>query len=200
MISREVERVEYIIRECLNFVRPAELGIQPLRVDTLIDSVVARMATLHPGMKFPVQKPDDGDLMVDGDLALLEQALTNLLSNAVDACQGKGTVTVSLRMSRHFTESVRLNRQVEMLLPNRSGKEEQFLRIHIRDDGPGIPLEVQDRIFVPFFTTKKTGTGIGLPIAQKIVHAHGGVLDMNSEIGKGTEFIIKIPMRHAGGR
>jgi signal transduction histidine kinase len=200
MMAREVEKVEYIIRECLNFVRPAELGIQPVRVDTLVDGVVARMVTLHPGMTFSVQKPENRDLMVDADVALLEQALTNLLANAVDACHGKGTVTVSLRMSRHFTESVRLNRQVEMLLPGQSGKEEQFLRIHIRDDGPGIPTEVQDRIFVPFFTTKKTGTGIGLPIAQKIVHAHGGVLDMDSEVGKGTEFIIKIPMRHAGGR
>jgi signal transduction histidine kinase len=137
---------------------------------------------------------------VDVDAALLEQALTNILANAVDACQGKGTVTVSLKTSRHYTESVRLNRHVELLLPGQSGKEEQFLRIHIRDNGPGIPLEVQDRIFVPFFTTKKTGTGIGLSMAQKIVHAHGGVLDMDSEVGKGTEFIIKIPMRHSSGR
>jgi signal transduction histidine kinase len=200
MMSREVEKVEYIIRECLNFVRPAELGIQPVRVDTLLDGVMARMITLHPGMEFSLQKQGSGDLMVDADVALLEQALTNLLANAVDACQGNGTVNVFLGMSRHFTESVRLNRQVDMLLPGDSGKEEEFLRIHIRDDGPGIPPEVQDRIFVPFFTTKKTGTGIGLPIAQKIVHAHGGVLDMDSEIGKGTEFIIKIPMRHASGR
>ena len=200
MIAREVEKVEYIIRECLNFVRPAELGIQPVRVDTLVDGVVARMVTLHPGMKFSVQKTDSGDLMLDADVALLEQALTNLLANAVDACQGKGTVTVSLKTSRHFTESVRLNRQVEMLLPGQSGKEEEFLRIHIRDNGPGIPTEVQDRIFVPFFTTKITGTGIGLSMAQKIVHAHGGILDMDSEVGKGTEFIIKIPMRHSSGR
>ncbi len=200
MMAHEVEKVEYIIRECLNFVRPAELGVQPVRVYTLVDGVVARMVTLHPRMIFSVQKPANRGLMVDADVALLDQALTNLLANAVDACQGQGTVTVSLKMSRHFTESVRLNRQVEMLLPGQTGKEEQFLRIHIRDDGPGIPMEVQDRIFVPFFTTKKTGTGIGLPIAQKIVHAHGGVLDMESEVGKGTEFIIKIPMRHSGGR
>jgi len=200
MMSREVEKVEYIIRECLNFVRPAELGIQPIGVDTLVDGVVARMVNLHPGMKFSVQKSSSGGLMVDVDAALLEQALTNILANAVDACQGKGTVTVSLKTSRHYTESVRLNRHVELLLPGQSGKEEQFLRIHIRDNGPGIPLEVQDRIFVPFFTTKKTGTGIGLSMAQKIVHAHGGVLDMDSEVGKGTEFIIKIPMRHSSGR
>jgi signal transduction histidine kinase len=200
MMSREVEKVEYIIRECLNFVRPAELGIQPVRVDTLVDGVVTRMVTLHPGMKFSIQKPDSRDLTVDVDVALLEQALTNILANAVDACQGNGTVNVFLGMSRHFTELVRLNRRVDRLLPGNSGKEEQFLRIHIRDDGPGISPEVQDRIFVPFFTTKKTGTGIGLSIAQKIVHSHGGVLDMESEAGKGTEFIIKIPMRHSSGR
>ena len=63
MMSREVEKVEYIIRECLNFVRPAELGIQPVRVDTLVDGVVARMVNLHPGMKFSVQKPSNGDLI-----------------------------------------------------------------------------------------------------------------------------------------
>jgi signal transduction histidine kinase len=200
MMSREIEKVEYIIRECLNFVRPAELGIRQVQVDTLLDGVVARMITLHPGMEFSIQKPGNGGLKVDADAALLEQALTNILANAAEACHGKGIVKIFLGTSRHFTELVRLNRQVEMLLPGNSGKEEDFLRIHIRDNGPGIPPEVQDRIFVPFFTTKKTGTGIGLSLAQKIVHAHGGVLDMNSEVGKGTEFIIKIPMRHSSGR
>jgi signal transduction histidine kinase len=158
------------------------------------------MITLHPGMEFSIQKPGNGGLMVDADAALLEQAFTNILANAVDACHGKGNVNVLVGTSRHFTEAVRLNRQVEKLLPSQSGKEEEFIRIHIRDNGPGISPEIQDRIFVPFFTTKKTGTGIGLPLAQKIVHAHGGVLDMNSEVGKGTEFIIKIPMRQSGGR
>ena len=200
MMSREIEKVEYIIRECLNFVRPAELGIRQVQVDTLLEGVVARMITLHPGIEFSIQKHGNGGLKVDADAALLEQALTNLLANAAEACHGKGIVNVSVGTSRHFTESVRLNRRVDMLLPANSGQEEDFLRIHIRDNGPGISPDVQDRIFVPFFTTKKTGSGIGLSLAQKIVHAHGGVLDMNSEVGKGTEFIIKIPMRHGSGR
>jgi signal transduction histidine kinase len=200
MMSREIEKVEYIIRECLNFVRPAELGIKLVHVGALLDGVIARMITLHPDMKFSIQIPGNGNLKVDADAALLEQALTNILANAADACHGKGNVNVLVGTSRHFTEAVRLNRWVEKLLPGNSGKEEEFIRIHIRDDGPGIPQELQDRIFVPFFTTKKTGTGIGLPLAQKIVHAHGGVLDMNSEVGKGTEFIIKIPMRYSSGR
>ncbi|MFA6146763.1 MAG: ATP-binding protein [bacterium] len=200
MMSREIEKVEYIIRECLNFVRPAELGIRQVQVEPLLDSVIARMITLYPEMEFSIQKPGYGGLMVDADAALLEQALTNILANAAEACHGKGIVHVFVGTSRHFTELVRLKRRVEMILPGNSGKEEDFLRIHIRDNGPGVPPEIQDRIFVPFFTTKKTGSGIGLSMAQKIVHAHGGVLDMNSEVGKGTEFIIKIPMRNSGGR
>lgn len=200
MMSLEIEKVDYIIRECLNFVRPAELDIRQVRVDKLLDAVIARMIALSPGMVYSIQNGLDANGKVEADAALLEQVLTNLLDNAADACHGKGTVTVFVGTSRHFTDAVRLNRQVEMILPGHSGKEEEFIRIHIRDDGPGIPPEIQDRIFVPFFTTKKTGTGIGLPLAQKIVHAHGGVLDMNSEVGKGTEFIIKIPMRHGSGR
>src|SRR5512141_3356998 len=200
MMTREREKVEYIIRECLNFVRPAELGIRKVQVESLLDGVISRMITLYPGMEFSIQKPENGGMKVDADEALLEQALTNILANAAEACHGKGIVHIVVGTSRHFTELVRLNRRVEMLLPGDSGKEEDFLRIHIRDNGPGIPPEVQDRIFVPFFTTKKTGSGIGLSLAQKIVHAHGGVLDMNSEVGKGTEFIIKIPMRNSGGR
>jgi len=196
MMSREIEKVDYIIRECLNFVRPAELDLRQVHVEKLLDGVIARMIALHPGMIFSVQNAVDGDLKVNADAALLEQALTNILANAADACREKGTVTVLVGTSRHFTDAVRLNRQVAMILPGHSGKEEDFVRIHIRDNGPGIPPEIQDRIFVPFFTTKKAGTGIGLPLAQKIVHAHGGVLDMNSEVGKGTEFIIKIPVKH----
>ena len=200
MMSREIDKVDYIIRECLNFVRPAELDLRQVRVDKLLDGVIARMTALQPGMVFSVQYGADVDLQVSADAALLEQALTNILANAADACHGKGTITVSVGTSRHFTDAVRLNRQVEMILPGYSGKKEDFIRIHIRDNGPGISPEIQDRIFVPFFTTKKAGTGIGLPLAQKIVHAHGGVLDMNSVAGKGTEFIIKIPTRHGSGR
>jgi signal transduction histidine kinase len=200
MMFREIEKVDYIISECLNFVRPTELDLRQVSVGKLLDGVIARITVLHPGMVFSVQNAVDGDLTVDGDASLLEQMLTNILANAADACHGKGTVTVLVGTSRHFTDAVRLNRQVAMILPGHSGTEEDFVRIHIRDNGPGIPSEIQDKIFVPFFTTKKSGTGIGLPLAQKIVHAHGGVLDMNSEMGKGTEFIIKIPMRRGSGR
>jgi len=199
MMSREIEKVEYIIRECLNFVRPAELGIQRVRVDAIVEGVVARLKTLHPAMTFSTRCPTGAELSAEVDKGLIEQAITNIMNNAVDACEGRGKVEVSFGLSRHISELVRLSRRVQPILPGASGKEEEFVRINIRDDGPGIPEEIQDRIFVPFFTTKKTGTGIGLSMAQKIIHSHGGILDLNSSVGKGTEFIIKIPVRQKSG-
>jgi nitrogen-specific signal transduction histidine kinase len=84
---------------------------------------------------------------------------------------------------------------MDPVVAGHSGKEEEFIRIGIHDNGPGIPHDIEEKIFVPFFTTKKTGTGLGLPLSQKIIHAHGGVMDLQSKPGKGTDFIIKIPVR-----
>ncbi len=199
MMGREIEKVEYIIRECLNFVRPAELGIQNVDVGRLVLGLVDRFRSLHPGMDFSVKPSRNGELMAEVDKGLLEQAITNIIANAVDACEGKGRVELSFGISRHFSDMMRLERRTGPIVHGHSDKEEEYLRITIRDNGPGIPAEVRDKIFVPFFTTKKTGTGLGLAIAQKIVHSHGGVLDLKSEPGKGTDFIIKVPVRQKSG-
>ncbi len=199
MMAQEIEKVEYIIRECLNFVRPAELGIQKVDVGRIVFGLIERFKSLHPGMEFLVRQPKDESLAAEVDAGLIEQAVTNIVSNAVDACDKKGRVEITFGISRHFSDMMRLERRTGPIVHGHSDKEEEFLRITIRDNGPGIPVEVQDRIFVPFFTTKKTGTGLGLAIAQKIVHSHGGVLDLKSVPGKGTDFIIKIPVRQKSG-
>ena len=199
MMAEEISKVEYIIRECLNFVRPAEMGIKEVQVDEVVEGILERLRALHPEMEFSVRKARGAKLSAEVDPGLLEQAVTNILANAVDACEGKGKIEVSFGVSRHFSDLLRLGREMEPIVSGHSGKEEEFIRITIRDNGPGIPLEIQDKIFVPFFTTKRTGTGIGLPMAQKIVHSHGGVMDLKSEPGKGTEFVIKIPVRQQGG-
>ncbi|MGE5856188.1 MAG: two-component system sensor histidine kinase NtrB [Syntrophaceae bacterium] len=199
MMAREIEKVEYIIRECLNFVRPAELGIQNVDVGRLVLGLVERFKSLHPGMEFVVRPSDRESLVAEVDAGLMEQAMTNIIANAVDACDRKGKVDLSFGISRHFSDMMRLERRSGPIVHGHSGKEEEFLRITIHDNGPGIPVEVQDKIFVPFYTTKKTGTGLGLAIAQKIIHSHGGVLDLKSDPGKGTDFIIKIPMSQKSG-
>ncbi len=195
MMAREVNKVEYIIRECLNFVRPAELGLKQVDVDSVVESIVERFRTLYPGMEFQVKKQEDVSFQAEVDAGLLEQAINNIIANAVYACEENGCVEVSFGISRHFSDLLRLGRKMDPMVHGHSGKEEKFIRITIHDNGPGIPHDIEEKIFVPFFTTKKTGTGLGLPLSQKIIHAHGGVLDLQSEPGRGTDFIIKIPVR-----
>jgi signal transduction histidine kinase len=199
MMEGEISRVEYIIRECLNFVRPAELGVKTVHTERIVEGIVDRLRAVHPDMQFAVNKVATQELVAEIDSVLFEQAISNILSNAVEACEGRGRIDVSFGISRHFSDLPRIGRRVEPLVSGHSGKEEEFIRISIRDNGPGIPPEIQDKIFVPFYTTKKTGTGIGLSMTQKVVHAHGGVMDLKSEPGKGTDFVIKIPMRQKSG-
>lgn len=192
-IDREIVRVEYIIRECLNFVRPTDLGVVSAPVAPLLEGIVAETEKMHAGVSVSFHIKGAAMQEVEMDESLMRQALVNIVANAVQACNGKGNVVISARVTRGYWDLDPNAR--ETMLFDASGEREDFLTISIKDDGPGIPEEVRDKIFVPFFTTKKEGTGIGLPIAQKIVYAHKGVLDILSEPGKGTEFIIKLPVR-----
>jgi signal transduction histidine kinase len=195
MMAREIEKVEYIIRECLNFVRPADLGIKTVGVDNVVGAVIERFQALNADMEFSLKRQEEGEYIAEVDPGLFEQAITNIVSNAVDACEGKGKVEITFGVTRHFSDLIRRGRRMDALVQGHSGNEEEFVRIAIRDNGPGILPEVKEKIFVPFYTTKKSGTGVGLPLAQKIIHAHGGVMDLVSEPGKGSDFIIKIPVR-----
>jgi signal transduction histidine kinase len=135
------------------------------------------------------------DLSAEVDAGLLAKALTSIVADAVDTCEAKGGIEITFALSRHFSDLVRLDREVRSLLPGHSGKEEEFLRIVIRNDGPGIRGGIRDRIFVPFDSTKKSKGGIGLPVAQKIISAHGGILEFEETAKKGAEFSVKIPIK-----
>jgi len=200
MMASEIAKVENIIRECLNFVRPAELGVRDVDIENLVLRLVDRFRSLYPEMQFLTKRQEGGVTRAEVDAGLLEQALTNIIANAVDACDKRGTIEISLGVSRHYIDRMRWRREEEPpLLAGHPAKREDFMRISVRDNGPGIPTEIEDKIFIPFYTSKKGGTGLGLPMAQKIVHAHGGVLDLKNEPGKGTDFIIKIPVRYRSG-
>ncbi len=195
-IASDVARVEEIISECLSFVRPDVLGIREIALDSLVRDICVKFQELYPEINFSISVPACKELLADIDAGLFSRAVTNLLSNAADACQGKGNIEITLSKTHHFTDIMRLNRRDDGLLPGHAeAREKEYIRLRIKDDGPGMTREVQDRIFIPFFTTKKQGTGIGLPLTQKIVHSHGGVIDLKSAPGKGAEFIIQIPVR-----
>ncbi len=195
MMEEEISRLENVIRECHGFLQPVKLSPQEAKVDAIIEEIVAKLAALHAGMEFKVHKPEGMDLSAEVDAGLLAKALTSIVANAVDACEAKGGLEITFALSRHFSDLVRLDREVRSLLPGHSGKEEEFLRIVIRNNGPGIPGGIRDRIFVPFYSTKKSRGGIGLPVAQKIISAHGGILEFGETAKKGGEFSVKIPIK-----
>ncbi|NET15716.1 MAG: HAMP domain-containing histidine kinase [Okeania sp. SIO1H6] len=117
----------------------------------------------------------------------LNQVFINIISNAIDAIEEKD--------AKRTTEQIKLEPSLIEISTKVVGK---FVQICIRDNGPGIPPEVKERLFDPFFTTKEVGkgTGLGLSISYEIVvEKHSGSLKCNSNPGKGTEFVMKIPMK-----
>ena len=114
-----------------------------------------------------------GSALVNVDPLLMGQAILNLLLNAAEACEGGGCVSVQFEATAGAVDA------------------RQF-RIAVRDTGPGIPAQILDRIFNPFFTTKDKGTGLGLAVVHRIVEAHDGTIVARNVEGGGAEFEIRV--------
>ena len=122
---------------------------------------------------------------VEGDPEQLKQVLINLVQNAIQALgTAPGTIRVRTRGPERFADL------------RASG---DFVEIDVADDGPGIPPEQQPNIFVPFFTTKQKGTGLGLAICQRLVKSHGGSISVQSKVGEGSTFVVRLPALAAAG-
>jgi len=119
---------------------------------------------------------------LNGDEHQLEQALVNVLFNAVDAMKSEGTLTVATDLIRD-----------ESAAPLHEGVPQKLLRIKITDTGMGISSDNLGQIFEPFFTTKQNGTGLGLAVTRRIIEEHHGAIHVESCPGKGTTFIVLLP-------
>jgi signal transduction histidine kinase len=118
--------------------------------------------------------------LINADFDNLQQVLLNVLKNALDAaCEREDAANVSVRSSYH--------------------RHKHAVRIEISDNGPGIPADLQPRIFEPFFSTKPSGigTGLGLAVSRRIVEQHEGTLSFDSAPGLGTTFLIELPVQQA---
>ncbi len=170
--SREgTDRVKQIVMDLRTFSRMDQAELQEVDLHEEIDRTLALM---EPRLKGGIDvKRDYGDLpRVRCYPGQLNQVFLNLLMNACDAVEGGGTIMIRTR---------------------RSG---QGVRLDFHDDGPGIPADVQSRIFDPFFTTKPVGkgTGLGLSLSHGIIERHGGRIQVLSEPGEGTSFVIDLPL------
>jgi PAS domain S-box-containing protein len=165
-IVSETANLTRIVTDFLKFARPQEFQPEELAIFPLIEECTQECG-LHADLSGL-----SPDLTVVGDRTALRQAFSNLLRNSVEAAEGK---------------PVRVQISAEV--------EGETLKLRFRDDGPGIPAEMLPRIFIPFFTTKPQGTGLGLALVQRIVADHGGAVGVESA-PQGTVFTLSFPVRN----
>ena len=166
-VRREIQRLDRAVDALMRFMRPQELELALVSLNDLLGEIAAQVA---PGINVEYQL-DTGLGPVNADRALLAEALRNVISNAVEAMPGGGTLKLSTRLSR-----------------------DGFAEVSVTDEGPGIPQEDLPRIFDLYFTTKKTGTGLGLPLAYRAVDLHNGMMEAESEAGASTTITIRLPL------
>jgi two-component system nitrogen regulation sensor histidine kinase GlnL len=181
IMIREVDRVNQLIEQLLDLSRPAQLTLAPVNIHEILDDVLLLEAQAAGAQDVTVKKLFDPSLPpIRGDKAQLTQVFLNLVKNAYQSMAQTGTLTITTRLETDFHIREQGTR------PNR------FIWVEVIDDGAGIKEEDLAHIFSPFFTTKNTGTGLGLATCYRIVKEHGGLIRVDSIEGKGTTFKVSL--------
>ena len=169
-IVQEVDGLKRLVDEFSRFARMPALALKPTDLGRLLESVVVLYRDSHPALSISASfSPDLPPIEVDPDQ--IKRAVLNLVDNAVEAVGQAGEVTVQT---------------VWLPLLSRA-------RIIVTDDGPGIAPDDKERLFVPYFSTKATGMGLGLSIVQQIVADHGGTIWVEDGAPQGSRFVIELP-------
>lgn len=174
-IMMEADRLERRIKEFLSFYRPFEPDLKPNDINKIITETLNMLAARERKRGIKLELNLDWNippLLID--FSHIEQVLLNLIGNAFAAIPDGGILKVST--SRLTDES------------------EQKAQVCIEDNGPGIPTELKDKIFQPFFTTKEHGTGMGLPVSKKIIEIHGGEMKLEKSDLGGAKFVFWLPI------
>jgi two-component system sensor histidine kinase PilS (NtrC family) len=182
LIVRESDRLSRLLSEFLDFARVRATHFAPLDLHAVVVAVV-RLIRAHPDCRPDATITVDGDhAMLEGDEDLLHRVIANLLLNAVQAARGPVRITVSVAavQASEIPHGTNLDHAV---------------RLQVRDNGPGIPEEVRERLFQPFVSGRSGGSGLGLAIVQRAVEAHRGLVLVDSGAGSGTTFTIFLPAK-----
>lgn len=173
---RETERLNHVVEDFLRMARPQTTEMRRCSLRRELETIVTLTANdaSQRGIRL-IFEPGADALFVLGDGEKLRQAFLNIVINALQATPAGGEVVITGECHGGTCE------------------------IRFRDSGAGILSETLGRIFEPFFTTKPDGTGLGLAVTKKIVEGHGGTMEIESEVGKGTTVLVRLPVGENGG-
>lgn len=171
-LGRQIQRLDRVVQGFLKFIRPRELTLKPVDLNALLKD----MATLleaewqRQGITFAL-KLDAALPVIMADEELLYQAFLNITLNACQAMPAGGTITIVTELD-----------------------QPEVVRVSITDTGVGIPPQDIEKVFKLYYTTKPDGSGIGLSLAYRIVQLHDGIIDVVSEVGRGTTAVVRLPV------
>jgi signal transduction histidine kinase len=168
-IPDEVDRLDRLTEWYLNFAKPADLQMSRVSVMRILHQSVARIRGDLESSGITIDLNGIADLECTGDADRLTQATLNILLNAQQAVAAGGTISIIVR-------------QIDI-----------SVRVEIHDDGPGIPERQRDKVFQPFYTTKNSGSGLGLSVVKQIIEAHGGRVGILGRAGEGTTVWYEVP-------
>ena len=171
IISQEIERIEKTIGDFLNFTRPFNLSLSEVNLNHILNDIVTLLEEKALRASIMIRKEFEVLPCIQGDEEALRKVFMNIIGNSIDACSEGGEIVLTARTD---------NFQVE---------------INIRDTGIGIAQEDLKRIFDPYFSKKRDGTGLGMSIAKRIIESHEGSISITSEQGKGTTVTIVLPLK-----
>jgi signal transduction histidine kinase len=181
-LRREVERLRGILTDFLSYAGEIRLDLQPVDLNRVVDELADFFLpqAQRQGVRL---RTDLSDAPLEGrmDQQLVKQAVLNLMLNAVQAMSGQAAHNGAPK---------------ELILRTRRASDPDGRPVnvlHVIDTGPGIDDQVRPKLFTPYFTTKSGGTGLGLPTTRRLVEAHHGRIELHSEPGRGTDFVLTFP-------
>ncbi len=175
IIIEESTRLNNIITDFLNFARPRTPTLLPCSVEEVIEKNLTFLSTMKEAEKYRAHREFEDDLPdISADSALLYQAFLNIIINAAQAMPDGGTIFI------------------------RTAANQNTVTVTFGDDGPGIPDDILEKIWNPFFTTKESGSGLGLGVVKKIIELHGGDIQIRNRPEGGSEVMITLPIQSGG--
>jgi nitrogen-specific signal transduction histidine kinase len=187
LIGHEIDRIDSLVNQLLRFARPAKPVLRPMHVHDVLEKSLQLVGHRLYQKEIKLTRSWQADVdTIRADADQLEQVFLNFFLNAMDAMKRGGELSVGTEIHA-ATEWV-------AAISGTNGDSHEVLRVTVRDDGEGIRKEDIPHVFDPFFTTKDYGTGLGLSVVHGIIQEHGGQIEVESELRKGTAFHILLPL------